>query len=119
VAEHSRLGVVPAAADLLDAPERALGLPRATAAAMLAKVEGLASVLRIAASTGAARNPARATGEGIMGPEYPTLRPSAPTEAASPARGPTGSPQDPAPEGWLTPADAEQAALEKARAGRA
>jgi hypothetical protein len=112
-------GTVPTLADLLDLPGRALELPPADAAAILAKVEGLASVLRIAASPGAARNLARTAGDGIPGPEHPTLRASARSEAVVPAWGSTGSARDPAPEGWLTPADAEQAALEKATAGRA
>ncbi len=41
-----RMSIVPTMADLLDAPERALDLSPADAAAALARVEGLAAVLR-------------------------------------------------------------------------
>ena len=48
--EHARLGIVPTLADLLGTPERALDLAPGEAAAMLAQVEGLAAVLRLAAA---------------------------------------------------------------------
>ena len=49
MAEHP-LGSVPTPAELLDAPERALALAPTDAAAILAKVDGLASILRLAAA---------------------------------------------------------------------
>lgn len=45
-----RLSIVPTVAELLGAPERALELAPAAAASMLATVEGLAAVLRLAAA---------------------------------------------------------------------
>ena len=48
--EHPSIGIAPTAADLLAAPEKALRLDPATAASILAMVEGLAAILRIAAA---------------------------------------------------------------------
>ena len=50
VSPRPMLGLVSSVAELLDAPARALELAPAEAVAMLAEVEGLAAVLRIAAA---------------------------------------------------------------------
>jgi hypothetical protein len=100
--EGARRVAVPTAANLLNAPERALELPPADAAAILAKVEGLAAVLRIAATSGSARNDARGAGDGILTANRPSLAPSALSKDASIESSPTSSPRDPANERWLT-----------------
>lgn len=115
MSERARIAQADLASDLLATPERALDLGPAVAAAILAKVEGLAAVLRIAATPGPAASGAQAAGDRILTPEHPALQPSAPTEAASLAPDPAGSPRDPANEGWLT-ADEVAIQLRRTRA---
>lgn len=58
---RARLGVVPSLPELLDHPEQAMDLAPPVAVAALVKVEGLAAVLRLAATPATARNGDRTT----------------------------------------------------------
>lgn len=71
---------IPSPAELLATPERALDLPPAVAAPLLAKVEGLAALLRVAASrsTGLDR-----VGRGDVGSEGRLLTPDEAARLAS------------------------------------
>lgn len=62
-----RLGIVPTAADLLDAPERALDLPHSEAMSMLARVGALEATLRARlAARSESRNDEQAAHEGLL-----------------------------------------------------
>jgi hypothetical protein len=96
---------VPTAANLLDAPERALQLPAAGAAAMLAKVEGLAAVLRIAAAAQPAPKADRAACNDLATAGHEAILPSGELEAPREGMSSNARAQVSVSDGWLTPAE--------------